>query len=293
LPDLTIKKIKKHEVSEAVSVYHTSRVDMQTRLGQNPENISDKEKKQALVDYIHIHDTGIFYGAFVNGQISGISNAVIRNDIWFLSGFWVLPDFQNKGIGKPLLERIYQEGVKSNVNKFCVWSSLDPSAQTCYLKKGMMPGHPVYRLAGTIKSFPRFNPDYKLETLDINAAAKIDSVIRGSKRILDHEYWLENGHKGYQVMLETIPVGYFYCKNGVVGAGGWIMEEAGKPTTLLALKQASIDSGTVSITPGGLNHAAIEISLSLGLRVSGGAHFLTTKSFGLPGQYLSSGPLLH
>ncbi len=293
MADIILKKIEIHELPEAVKVYHTSRVDMQSRLGQNPGDISDKERAQALKDYIHIHSTGIFYGAYIKGQIIGISCAAIRDDIWFLSGFWVLPEFQNKGIGKPLLKMVYKEGVNLNCRIFCVWSSLDPSAQTCYLKMGMMPGYPVYRLAGSLKNIPKANPEYKLQNLDIETSIKIDSIIRGCMRKQDHEYWLGNGHKGFQVLYKNKPVSYFYCKDGSIGAGGWLTKKAGTPTTLLALKQASMDSETVTFIPGGLNHSSIKIAMSLGMKVSGGAHFLTSKQFGQLNQYLASGPFLY
>lgn len=292
MPDIVFKKVEKHELPEIVNVYLTSRINMQSRLGENPANISDEEIALSLKNYTHILDTGIFYGVSIGGQIKGLSCAVVRDDVWFLSGFWVLPDFQNKGLGRPLLERVYKEGVKLNAKKFCVWSSLDPTAQTCYMKMGMVHGHPIYRLAGPIKSTPTI-PDYELETLDINTATTIDAIIRGTTRKQDHEYWLKNGHKGFQVMLKNSPVGYFYCKNGIVGAGGWTMEEAGIPTTLLALKQASTESDKVTIIPGGSNNTSIKVALSLGMRVSGSALFLTSEPFGSLNQYLTSGPVLY
>src|SRR5687768_17024473 len=89
--------------------------------------------------YEHIRSTGIFHVAEIDGQIVGIAGGVVRGTTWFLSGFWTRVDLRQRGIGMPLLRRVWDAGVGAGAKQFFVWSSPDPTAMASYMKLGMMP----------------------------------------------------------------------------------------------------------------------------------------------------------
>jgi GNAT superfamily N-acetyltransferase len=81
-----------------------------------------------LVAYEHYLSTGIFHLAELDGQIVAIASAVIRDQIWYLNGFWVRPNQQRKGIGMPLLRLVWNAGKEAGASIFFTHASMDMTA---------------------------------------------------------------------------------------------------------------------------------------------------------------------
>jgi GNAT superfamily N-acetyltransferase len=60
--------------------------------------------------YEHVRSTGIFHVAELEGRIVAIAGAILRDHLWYLSAFWARPGLQRRGIGMPLLRRVWNAG---------------------------------------------------------------------------------------------------------------------------------------------------------------------------------------
>ncbi len=278
------------EIPETVDLFLASLVDMYARMGLNappPPRVSVE------TNYRHIYRTGIFDVALVDGRIAAIGHAVVRDRLWFLSGFWARPGLQGRGIGGPLLKRVWQKGEQEGARTFFTWSSVDPQAMASYMKMGMLPGYQLLTLAGTPSELPKDSAGVEVRPLSVETAAGVDRLVRDATREVDHRFWLEEtGHTGFEVMQEGRTVGYFYSNQGKVGPAAWTEPRAAQALLETAFREASRDGHEVRLMIPGVNHDALRFAFARGLRLAGYSHLLTSAPFGRMEQYLSSGPSL-
>jgi hypothetical protein len=247
--------------------------------------------------YRHIFKTGIFRVAETDGRLVAVCHAVVRDALWFLSGFWARPELVAGGVGGRLLREVWREGEAAGARKFFVWSSMDQTAIASYLKAGMLPGYQVFTFSGAAGSLcdaPDAPAGYAVELLSLETACAIDGEVREARREEDHRYWLsEVKLEGRQVRRGGRLVGYYYFKGDAFGAAAWTDAEAGAALLTLGCREAAAQSETITLRVPGINHDAIRFAFRHGLRLSGAtAHLFTSAPFGRMEQYLPSGPSL-
>ena len=242
--------------------------------------------------YAHLLETGIFEVAEVEGKIVGIAAAIVRDAIWFLAMFWVLPEYKLQGIGRPLLERVLCLGEGQGASVRCVWSSIDFAAITSYLKLEMMPVGPILTFSGPLESPPAAHPEVLLSDLEPEQACAIDRVVRGTARELDHAFFRARGMAAHQLQIEQRVAGYFYVKEGVIGPAAWLDPAHGDALMSHALQQASSQAASVKLVALGTNQTAIRHATRAGLRLVSASHFLSSAAFGKLDCYLPFGPAL-
>ncbi len=290
MPTVDYRPVREDEIPETVEVFFTSRDEMHARRGAAAPSL-DREATEAC--FHHIFQTGIFYVGEVDGQIGAICHAVVRDDLWFLSGFWVLPALQRQKVGGQLLKRVWAGGEQAGARTFFVWSSIDDSAIASYLKMGMLPGYQILMFGGSASNPLEKPAGYEAQPLSLEAATKLDEEIRATGRETDHRFWLfRAGYRGRQVLRGGRLIGYYYLDGGNIGPAAWIEPQSARAMLIMACGEAAEQSESIRIIVPGINHEAIRFSLQAGLRLTGYAHFLTTASFGRLDQYLASGPLL-
>jgi len=275
---------------EAVELFLLTVADLYER-----HHITTPLPPRPLVEkfYEHIRRTGIFQVAEVDGRIGTICHAVVRDSQWFLSGFWTLPSLQGRAIGRPLLERVRDEGERAGAETFFTWSSVDVQAMATYMKMGMLPGYQILTFAGEYRNRLEVPKDYETEPLELRTATDIDEQIRGTGRDIDHRFSLsEFKAEGRQLTRRGRAVGYYYYVNGHIGSAAWL--DAGDAEALLAAacRDASSQAEQIRLVALGVNHATIRFSLRAGLRLVAYSHLLTTAPFGQMEKYLPSGPSL-
>jgi GNAT superfamily N-acetyltransferase len=243
--------------------------------------------------YRHILRTGIFRVAESDGQLVAICNAVVRDELWFLSGYWAKPGLLGRGIGGKLLREVWQEGAEAGAKKFFVWSSMDQTAIASYLKTGMLPGYQIFTFTGKPAALHDAPEGYTVEPLVLAAACGIDREVRETRREEDHRFWLtEVELEGRQVRHNGRLVGYYYFKGEAVGPVAWMEREAADVILTLACREALTQTESVSLRVPGINHDAIRFAFAHGLRLYLMAHLFTTAPVGRMEQYLASGPTL-
>ncbi len=247
-----------------------------------------------LVGYEHYLSTGVFYLAEVDGQVSAIAGAVIRDHIFYLVDFWARPGQQRKGIGMPLLRMVWTAGKQAGASIFSVHSSGDLTAMAAYMKLGMLPGHEVLYFQGRPQRLPAKPSGYEVAELDRHVAVEIDQEIRGTGREPDHRFWQSTaGFRGRQVIRDGRITGYYYLGRGGFGPAAWKDAQEAEAMMALACTEAAETMPEVKFSVPGINHAALRFAFDHGMRLVASFHFLATAPFGRMEQYISSGPALY
>jgi ribosomal protein S18 acetylase RimI-like enzyme len=288
--DISYRAMMQTEVGEAAEVFLTTLADLARRNGQPPPKMFTRQSVDPV--YAHLFETGIFRVAELRGRIISICSALVRDELWFLSMYWTLPEFQQRKVGGPLLRQVWEEGQRQGATRAFTWSSIDYAAMATYMKLGMLPGSQIFTFAGRPAKLPAPADSYELETLKPTSATRIDSDVRGTARAVDHAFWARSSTSRWQVVRDGEAVGYFYVTDGVVGPAGWTDPTHGRTIVALALREASQQSADVRLMATGTNHVAIALVLRSGMRLVGSSHLLLTHPLGVMEQYLPSGPAL-
>ena len=244
--------------------------------------------------YRHIFETGIFRLAEADGRLVAICHAVVRDALWFLSGFWARPELLAAGgVGGHLLREVWREGEAAGARKFFVWSSMDTTAIASYLKIGMLPGYQIFTFTGAPIDLPDAPAGHTVEPLTPEAACGIDREVRETRREADHRFWLSvEKLEGRQVRRNGRLVGYYYFKGATFGPAAWAEAGAAEALLTLGCREAAAQSETISLRVPGINHDAIRFAFRHGLRLNAMAHLFTNAPIGRMEQYLASGPSL-
>lgn len=289
MTDIHFRPATEQDLAPAAELFVSTLDDLVARKGLLPSPFTPAS---VLPVYRHIWRTGIFEVAEVDGQLGSICHAIVRDDLWFLAGFWTRPALQRQKIGGALLKRVRDEGRRRGATLFFTWSSIDLTAMATYMKMGMLPGYPILNFGGRATALPELPAGYTVEPLTLPSAMSIDEAVRATAREVDHAFWLASPGAGYEVRRDGCAAGYFYVTNGSIGPGAWIDPEHGPALVSLALREAARQAETVRLMALGCNHTAIQAALAAGLRLQGFAHLLTTEPFGRMEQYIPSGPSL-
>ncbi|MBI5536178.1 MAG: GNAT family N-acetyltransferase [Deltaproteobacteria bacterium] len=285
--EIEFRGLHPEEIDAAVELFLDTLGDLTTRKGLPRPSLTPQDMTPV---YRHILRTGIFEIALVDGKMGAICNAVVRDRIWFLSGFWVRPSLQLHGIGKRLLTRVHAEGVRRGADTFFTWSSIDFTAMATYMKFGMLPASQILTFAGAPQALGAVG-GYEVAELSDGTALELDEAVRGTRREVDHEFWKASAERR-EVVQGGRPVGFFYARSGVIGPAAWSDAEHADGVLREALAKAAEQAEEVRLFCTGSNHAAIRMALATGMRLVNTSHLLMTRPFGKMDRYLPSGPSL-
>lgn len=289
--EVQYRPVRDDEIAETAEIFLIAVADMYARHGINAAT-----PEHAVVErgYRHVFETGIFHVAEIDGRIAAICHAIVRDQLWFLSGFWMLPEFQRRRIGGALLKQVMDAGALVGADTLFTWSSVDQTAMASYMKRGMLPGYQILTFAGAFGDRPPSHDEYEVQPLLLSNATALDKQVRATGREVDHHYWLSTaGQEGRQLLGRDGRVaGYYQFHKGVIGPAAWSELADGEALLEAACRETARDSDEIRLMIPGVNHTAIRFALRAGLRLSAYSHLLTTAPFGRMEQYLASGPLL-
>jgi hypothetical protein len=290
LMDIQYREARAEDLADCVDLFLESLKDMFTRHGIHDSPLPPASEMLAF--YEHARSTGIFHVAEAGGTIAALACAIVRDQLWFLCGFWARPELQRQHIGMPVLRSVWSAGKEAGATHYFVDASRDPTAIAAYLKVGMLPGCQMLDFRGTPHPFRDESPDYVVAPLDKSFVMDLDQTIRGTRREVDHDFFAATGSQGRQVSHRGESIGYYYFSKGDIGPAAWNEARHGEPLLTLACREASATGSDVSLQVPGMNHTAIRFALQSGLRLRGAGHLLMSAPFGRLEQYLSSGPAL-
>ncbi len=284
------REARPEDLPAMVDLFAASVSDM---FGRNRVRLAIPPKPAVLDAYRHVLASGLFRVAEVADRIVGIAGAVVRDDLWFLSAFWVLPGYQNAHLGMPLLRQVWEAGLERGARVGITWSSVDLAAVAAYLKLGLRPYCPLLILEGESAVAPTIPAAYRARNLDAGVAEAIDRRIRGTAREIDHRMWIRReGSAATQIECDGRVVGYAYAANGIVGPAAWTGPQHAAAVLSSGVREAVRQTPGIRVSVPGVNHAALQFALDIGLRLTGTAHLLATSPFGCMEQYVPSGPSL-
>lgn len=284
------RAVRRAEMTEAVELFLTTLGDLHKRwnLHWPPP---PREYVEQIYDYIRRN--GIFRVAEVDGRLGAICHAVVRDRLWFLSGFWTLPRLQGQKIGRTLLRLVWDEGARRGAKIFFTWSSIDLQAMATYMKMGMLPGYQALTFTGEPRELPGKRSGYQTQPLELRTALSIDEQIRETRREVDHQFWIsEMKSEGRQLVRRGRIAGYYYFNSGTIGPAAWLKDDDAEALLESAARDAAAESEQIRLIIPGINHAAIRFALRTNLKLTAYGHILTTAPFGRMEKYLTSGPSL-
>ncbi len=87
---------------------------------------------------------------FGSSRIVGYARSVVRDKVWSLTEFFVLPSQHRQGVGRTLLERCMEDGDADGADTRIVLASHHPDADALYIKRlGCLPLVPMMLLSGS------------------------------------------------------------------------------------------------------------------------------------------------
>lgn len=140
-----------------------------------------------------------------DGQVVGFASAFVRGPAWFLSSLFVLPEFQARGLGRALLERVWGG---DPIRRLTMTDAIQPVSNGLYASRGLIPVTPVFNLGGDSRATVR--RDMERGEPDPEALSILDRAAYGFDRAVDHAYWQRHA----EVTLwhrQGEPVAYSYA----------------------------------------------------------------------------------
>jgi GNAT superfamily N-acetyltransferase len=173
------------DLAAEFEVFEVAQRELYERRGANWAGREFSEWERLHLHLLH-HDGARSFVAEEGRQVVGFSAAWVRDDVWFLSALFVLPDQQGRGIGGRLLSLAWGEGYRRRIT---ITEALQPVSTATYARRGLIPTTPILAFEGQ----PLSTPSERLEPapLDPDALRLLDQAAYGFDRAVDHALWKE------------------------------------------------------------------------------------------------------
>jgi GNAT superfamily N-acetyltransferase len=186
---VSIRPLTEADVVAAADVQMASFDDLEHRLGEPPTPVTDVRRgwAQARMRHFLSHDqAGCWVATNAAGDVTGISLASVRGDLWGLSLLVVAPGVQSAGAGRRLLDAAlaYADGCDRAV----ILSSPDPRAIRLYATSGFEL-HPQMQARGVpdLRAMPgSVARVQQAEPADPALLEAVDQQVRRATRGPDH-----------------------------------------------------------------------------------------------------------
>ena len=263
-----IRPLVPADVPAARSVQWAAMSELGTRLGEptpepTPERVAQGE---ARIAHLQRTDPAGAWVAEVDGQVAGLSLALVRDGMWFLSLLMVDPEQQGKGLGRQLLDAAL--GVATD--RSWILATSDPAALRRYQRAGFAL-HASYTAKGPVDR--ALLPQVKgvREGSFAGDGALVDGVVthcRGAGLTTDLEY-LEQGTTRLLVVDDESGRGFAGLRGGSLAWLGATTEDAARRLLWTAIAEAGEQAEVDWLTAN--QQWAIDVCLDAHLALVGGA----------------------
>lgn len=219
-------------------------------------------------------------------RIVGFGSAVVREQLWYLSMLFVLPEAQRAGIGRALLERIGPRDGDGVTFRGTATDSAQPISNALYASLGIVPRVPLLNFVGTPSRADAFGelpsgvrpvafdelaagpPDGDGHRRLVEAIDDMDRELLGAAHPVDHRWMRTEGRRGWlYIGPDGVPVGYGYGSDvGRVGPVA-VRDEALLGPVLGHLLRSISPRGAYALWLPGSADRAIVAALASGLRL--------------------------
>jgi GNAT superfamily N-acetyltransferase len=224
----------------------------------------DPPAEAFLAQHGHLlrHDGERCWVAHDRRRVVGFAAALAREDAWFLSSLFILPDYQARGLGGRLLDRVWGEGY---VRRLTLTDSIQPVSNGLYARRGLIPATPMLHLNGIVAD--AHDPGLVAAEPDSAELAAVDRAAYGFDRAPDHAYWGLRARGRLWLDGGGAPVAYAYSwGHGRIGplAG----RDGGSAARALRAELARRRGSAAEVVAPGSSRELVAAALAAGLRFS-------------------------
>ncbi len=234
------------------------------------------------------------------GHVVGLGFSWVCDRFWFLADLFVLPEYQDRGVGGELMQRTFDHAQKHDAdNRALITFAFNRASIGLYAKHGLFPREPLYTV-GAPRAVLEERMEKKLAWTRLDGSAsqlaalsRIDADTLGVSRAKHHRYLLaEAAVTGVLFEDNGSPVGYAYVwSDGHIGPLAVVSHAAMGPAFRTALALATDrEASQVSAFLPGSNEEAMSIALGCGMRLGRTMVLLSAKAFGDWSKYMPNHP---
>jgi GNAT superfamily N-acetyltransferase len=246
-------------------------------------------------------EPGGFFIAEDSGKIIGATFSWIRENLWFLSHLFILPEYQGKGVGRSLLEKTFGYSMRKGIYTRCVITmSFNTSSVSLYMRNGMLPLQNIFLfgLSGIPEALTSDGDAISWEYADSTSWGSddfnsIDKEVLGFHRTVHHRYFIESQHTPcllFKNRTGTLVAYAYLWPDGRIGPVAALKEAPFEKVLHIAVDNARRAGTYLTMMIPGANRKAIEAALNMGFTIKLPYILLSSDPFGLWGSYLFHSP---
>ncbi|MCW2600364.1 MAG: family N-acetyltransferase [Frankiales bacterium] len=282
-----IRPLLAADIAACQLLTHEAQTDLDRRIGETPTELTDEVavRRHRRIAHLHQTDPDSAWVAEVDGAVVGVSLALVRDGMWFLSLLMVHPSHQGKGLGRDLLDA----ALTTATDRSWILSTVDPAALRRYQRAGF-DLHPSYTARGpvdrsripAVQGIREGSYDDDRGLLD-----RVVKAVRGATMTPDIDY-LAEGPVRFVVADDAAGHGFAFLRSGGVVWLGATTEDAARRLLWTSIAEAG-DEVEVDWL-GGNQQWATDVCLDARLGLKGGAS-LCLRGQPTMSPYLPSGAL--
>jgi hypothetical protein len=251
------------------------------------------------------HDLDGLISVSLGEEVVGFAAAYVRSRHLTVTPLWLLPEHQSGRIADVLLRRLLTFGDRAGVTDASAHVVGSASFHALGFRFGLRPRFPVYRLrlssedarhAGQelAKALPGHEVTHEAayRRTGVGDLERLDRLVRGVARPMDHEYWLSERNLRLVTVREGQRVAaYSYGGAGQCGPVVATTNDAALAALGWALQFAA-DVETVNLYVPALFETAVEHILEAGGECVAVSHWFSSQPGGGMERYVLAGPTL-
>jgi ribosomal protein S18 acetylase RimI-like enzyme len=300
---ITYRPARPEDLAEAERVVQQSGNALRVRHGRQPW---PAPPPIAFPKFCLAQDPSGLWVAEDGDTIVGFGFSWMTGGFWFLSQLFVRPEAQARGVGQALLSKTLMQAERNGAaNRALITPAYNTASTGLYLKNGLYPREPLYRMAAPAQTVAQNLVDTGCDITPIAPwpeagewlagewAGRIDHELLGFRRDLHHQFLL-GGFAARAVRIEHAgrAAGYAYISaQGHVGPLA-IAPDADAKAVLTTALRCALEAGArqVSMIVPGRADVVIQTALGLGFRIEEPYVLMAWRPFGNWCNYLPMTP---
>ena len=296
--DVTYRPAKPEDLEEAERIVQQSGNALLVRHGMQPW---PAPPPTAFPKFCLAQGPSGLWVAEDGDTIVGFGFSWMSEKFWCLSQLFVRPETQAKGIGQALLSKTLMQAERNGAaNRALITFAYNMASTGLYLKNGLYPREPIYRMAAPAQAVAQNLVDAGYDITPIAPwpeagewTGRIDQELLGFRRDLHHQFLL-GGFAARAVRIEHAgrAAGYAYISaQGHVGPLAIAPDADAKAVVTTALGCA-LEAGArqVSMLVPGRADVVMQTALALGFRIEEPYVLMAWRPFGDWCNYLPMSP---
>lgn len=263
------------DIPACVDIFYTAFNRLHLDHGMEPEDPAASQWLHDVLAHLQATDPELQVVWEEHGSTVGFGSAIRRDDYWFLSFLFVMPDAQASGIGRSLLTHVLPDPA-AGCELATVIESFQPVSTALYAGYGMTPRAIRYVLSGVsgvdgLPSLPDRSKVLDITQVDPDAVDALDRSVLGFARRVDHRWWSAYGMSGWACLRGGEVVGYAYLEDvpgeGIVLAPSVGSDESTHTSLVAEVLRRSEDPAAVRVAMYGHSGTLMQTLLGAGARI--------------------------